>query len=235
MGADPGSAALALWLAEGAGYEALLRTEAARDGAERCFEAAQPIQPGDLVDRYLRGRGIALDRYPAALRLHAGLLHTESKKTWPCLVTKVTAGAGQLVTLHRTFLDPQTAGKAPVEPVRKILSSPRGGAVRLFDPGGNTLLVAEGIETTLAALVLSGWAYAGWAGLSTSGLVALQVPGRFRRIVIAADHDASGAGLRAAKTLAKRLLAAGRRVDIRQPPRVGTDWNDAILEPGEAA
>jgi phage/plasmid primase-like uncharacterized protein len=95
------------------------------------------------------------------------------------------------------------------------------------------LLVAEGIETTLAVLTLADWACAGWAAVSTAGLVTLQVPERFRQVVIAADNDLSSAGLRFAKTLAKRLRASGRRVDIHMPETAGTDWNDT-LQKGEA-
>jgi hypothetical protein len=235
--ADPEAAGRELWQAEGTGYDEMRRAAAAYDTAERCFQAAKPIERGDLADRYLRGRGIALEHYPAALRLHPALWHRESKKAWPGLIAKVTASNGQLLTVHRTFLNQETAGKAPVDPVRKLASSMRGGAVRLYDPGGDTLLVAEGIETALAALVLSRWSYTGWAAISTSGLVALHVPGRFCRVVIAADNDASGAGLRAAKTLAKRLRGVGRRIDIRLPNRNGADWNDVLIEmeQGEAA
>ena len=112
----------------GAGLDAMLRTEA----AERLFRAAKPIEHGDLADRYLRDhRGIVLEQFPAALRLHPGLFHRESKTTWPGLVAKVSApdGSGRLVTVHRLFLDPNGAGKAAVDPVRKLFSSMRGGAV----------------------------------------------------------------------------------------------------------
>lgn len=208
----------------------MLRTVSARVGAERCFQTARPLQRGDLVDQYLRGRGIALEQFPAALRLHPGLYHRESQKIWPCLVAKIVAGAGRFLTVQRTFLNSQTAGKAPVDPPRKLFSSMRGGAIRLFDPGSDTLLVSEGIETLLSALMLSNWSYAGWAAISTSGMASLAVPSRFRRVVIAADRDASGAELRAARALAKRLRAIGCRVDIRMPPRIGSDWNDMLTE-----
>jgi hypothetical protein len=224
--AGPDAQLLALCRAEEAGLDAALRTEA----AERLFQSAKPIEHGDLVDRYLRDhRGIALEQFPAALRLHPGLHHRESQNTWPGLVARVVVGAGRFLTAHRTFLSPETAGKAPVDPVRKLFSSMRGGAVRLFDPGGNQLLVGEGIETVLAALVLSSWSYAGWAAISTSGVVALQVPRRYHRVVIAADNDANGAGLRAARALAKRLRAAERRADILMPPQAGCDWNDFLI------
>ena len=227
--ADPEAAALALWQAERMGYDEMVRADAAYEAAARYFATAKPIERGDLADRYLRSRGVALEQYPAALRLHPALRHSESQQMWPCLVAKVTARDGRLTTLHRTFLDQQSADKAPIEPVRKLLGPMRGGAVRLFDPGGDTLLVGEGVETVLSALVLSAWSYTGWAAISTSGLVSLHVPDRFRRVVIAADNDANGAGLRAAKTLAKRLRAAGRRVDICPPPKIGIDWNNVLI------
>jgi hypothetical protein len=101
-----------------------------------------------------------------------------------------------------------------------------GGAVRLFDPGGDQLLLAEGIETTLAALVLAGWSLAGWATVGAFGMARLHVPWRFRRVVIGADHDR--AGLDAARALARRLRAEGRQTAIRPPPTSGDDWNDEL-------
>ena len=50
---------------------------------------------------------------------------------------------GNGIALHRTWLDPTTRDKAPVDQPRMLLSSPRGGAVRLHDRH-NTLLIGEG-------------------------------------------------------------------------------------------
>ena len=44
-----------------------------------------------------------------------------------------------------------------------------------------------------------------WATLSTSGLEQVQLPAQATRIIILADHDASGAGLRAAETTINRV------------------------------
>jgi hypothetical protein len=218
---------LAQWLAESACFDRHVREEIGRRSAEQCFNVAAPLQPSDLGDRYLRGRGIVLDQFPAALRLHPRLWHAESGQHLPATVAKVSAPNGSLRTTHRTWLNPETAEKAPVEPVRKLCSTMRGGAaVRLFDPGNDQLLVAEGVETTLAALVLSGWSLAGWATVCALGMKRVHVPWRFRRVVIAADHDR--AGIDAARALAMRLRAEGRRVDIRLPPNPGDDWNDEL-------
>jgi hypothetical protein len=219
---------LAQWLAESAGYDQHIRESAGRRSAEQCFNAAASLQSDDLVDRYLRRRGIAVVAFPEALRLHPSLWHAESRQHLPAIVAKVSAPNGELRTTHRTFLDPETAEKAPVEPVRKLCSTMRGGAaVRLFDFGGDRLLVGEGIETVLAGLVLANWSLSGWATVSALGVARLHVPWRFRRVVIGADHDRAGIG--AARVLAKRLRAEGRRVDIRLPANPGDDWNDELL------
>jgi len=68
-----------------------------------------------------------------------------------------------------------------------------------------------------------------WAALSTSGLVALALPPIVRRVVILADHDANGAGERAARAAAARWLAEGRLVRLALPPEPGSDFNDVLV------
>jgi putative DNA primase/helicase len=93
-------------------------------------------------------------------------------------------------------------------------------------PAAETLLIGEGIETALAAMQAT--AQPAWAGLSTSGMVALRLPPIVCTVVILADHDRSGAGERAARTAAQRWLAEGRRVRIAMPPEPGTDMADVL-------
>ena len=47
-------------------------------------------------------------------------------------------------------------------------------------------------------------------------------------VIIAADHDASGAGKEAARAAAQRWLAEGRRVRLAMPSKPGTDFNDVL-------
>ena len=93
-------------------------------------------------------------------------------------------------------------------------------------PAAETLLIGEGIETCLAAMQAT--AMPAWAALSTSGMVALVLPPIVRQVIILADHDANGAGERAARTAAQRWLAEGRSVRIAMPPEPGTDFNDML-------
>jgi phage/plasmid primase-like uncharacterized protein len=68
-----------------------------------------------------------------------------------------------------------------------------------------------------------------WAALSTAGMVALPLPPIAQDIIILADHDANGAGERAAYAAADRWLGEGRRVRIALPPVPGTDFADVLL------
>jgi phage/plasmid primase-like uncharacterized protein len=88
----------------------------------------------------------------------------------------------------------------------------------------------EGVESVLSVLQAAG--EGGYALLGTSGLKSNVLPDvyRTRRIVIAADNDASGAGQRAALEAARRLVEQQKFLDVRiaTPPRTGTDFNDRL-------
>lgn len=99
----------------------------------------------------------------------------------------------------------------------------RGGAVRLADPS-DVLMVGEGIETCLAAMLASG--HPAWAALSTSGLRGLDLPKDVREVIVLADGDEAGEA--AAQDCALRWRRQGRRVRIARPPH-GLDFNDLLL------
>src|SRR5690606_22113658 len=124
----------------------------------------------------------------------------------------ITDPEGRWMGLHRTYLT-DNASKADVRdpatreplPVKKMLSiapgACTGAAVRLADPSPDGLLVvAEGIETALAASHLSG--RPAWACLSAHGMESLQLPHPVCDVLIAADNDANRAGQNAARALA---------------------------------
>jgi hypothetical protein len=137
------------------------------------------------------------------------------------LVTRGYDGAP--LAIHRTFLARDGAGKAAVEPSKMMLGPCRGGAVRLAEPG-DVLMVGEGIETCLAAMLASG--HPAWAALSTCGLRALDLPKNVLDVIVLADGD--DAGETAARDCAFRWKGEGRRVRIARPPE-GMDFNDMLL------
>jgi phage/plasmid primase-like uncharacterized protein len=93
--------------------------------------------------------------------------------------------------------------------------------MRLY-PAGETLAVAEGIETALAVRLATGLPV--WAAICAGGMARLVIPDEVQLVVICADNDVSG--LDAAKTLARRLLVEQRRVKILIPDPPGADWAD---------
>jgi phage/plasmid primase-like uncharacterized protein len=140
------------------------------------------------------------------------------------MVARVDGPDGELSGVHRTWLARDESGiwqrrdRASLGPV--------GGAAVRLAPVAGTLLIAEGIETALAAMQAT--VQAAWAALSTSGLMALRLPPMVRTVIICADNDQNDAGQSAAYTAAQRWLAEGRRVRIATPPEPDTDFADVL-------
>jgi hypothetical protein len=191
------------------------------DGALAVWNAAVSAE-GSLVETYLAARKLCLP-LPHTIRFHPGLKH-RSGGVWPAMVALVTHGVDdEPLAVHRTFLAPDGSGKASVDPQKMMLGPCRGGAVRLA-PAGDVLMVGEGIETSLAAMQARG--LPAWAALSTSGLLALDLPSEVRAVIILADGDEAGKA--AARGAALRWKREGRRVRIAHPPE-GMDFNDMLL------
>jgi putative DNA primase/helicase len=134
-----------------------------------------------------------------------------------------------IVGIHRTYLRRDGSRKAdlPRNLQKRALGPIGGGAVRLGTPQrGEWLVVAEGIETTLAVMIAC--EIPGWAALSEGGIRALILPPEATHVIVCADHDTHGVGQRAAQDAAARWIAEGRRVRIALPPGPGTDFNDLL-------
>jgi hypothetical protein len=192
--------------------------------ARMIWDGATPIQ-GTVAETYLRGRGITAPLAPT-LRFHPDCWHHRSRQHLPAMVGLIEGAGG--FGIHRTYLRPDSKGKATVDPAKAMLGTCSGGAVRLSS-GPGPLVVCEGIETGLSLLsgLLAGPATV-WAALSTSGMRALHLPADPGALIIAADSDDGGAGHHAADALAERARGAGWGATLRPAPD-GMDWNDALL------
>jgi hypothetical protein len=189
--------------------------------ARSIWNASRPAA-SSAVARYLTGRGIEMDPWPASLRWHPSCPRPGGTRM-PAMVAAVEHADRGTVGIHRTYITPDDRRHD-----RASLGSIGGGAVRFGIPrAGEWLLVAEGIETALSVVVACG--LPAWAALSAGGICALVLPPEASHVVICADHDASGTGQRAAHEAAQRWLAEGRRVSIAIPPEPGTDFNDVLL------
>ncbi|MCC7462397.1 MAG: ATPase, partial [Gammaproteobacteria bacterium] len=130
------------------------------------------------AEQYLRGRGLAAPN-GADLLFHPDLANFETKAGYPAMLGLVRDGAGDVIALHRTYLqeDGESVRKADIAKPRMMLGRTGGGAVRLAPIGVDGVLgLCEGIETGLAVMTAC-HGLPVWAALSTSGLEqALLVP-----------------------------------------------------------
>ena len=196
------------------------------------YKATVPVEPGDLVHRYLAARGVDEVIYPPALRFGAALRDGEGGIR-PCMVAMVTGPDGKPVTMHRTFLRPDGSDKAEMAAPRKLMPGdvPDGSCIRLSDyVAGGPLGVAEGIETALAACAI--FQMPVWATINTALMRRWHPPEGCTEVAIFADNDPAYGGQCAAYALAHRL-ATGKApitVTVHIPKQVGTDWNDVYTK-----
>ncbi len=197
--------------------------------ALQIIERSRPIQTGDPVDRYLRGRQLEplTATWPPTLRLSI-LRHPETKREYPTMVGIVTNVANDSVGIHRTFLTDE-GRKADVSPVKMSFGPVGGGAVRLGIES-DTIVIAEGIESAIGAAMTFG--IVPWAALSTGNMVRLNIPRFVKHVIIAPDNDRNEAGYKAAKKLRKRIqdlqIKQNRiiEVTVKPPPSGQTDYAD---------
>ena len=91
-----------------------------------------------------------------------------------------------------------------------------GSSVHFGEPA-EALMVSVGIESALIIAVATQRTPT-WAALGATGLRTLQVPERVRTVSIYADFDPTDTIQESSFTLADRLRAEGRTVNVRIPP-----------------
>lgn len=200
-------------------------------------EGARPIVDGDLASLYFKHRYIDLPEYNSETIRFSNRVrcwtHEEGFFYLPAILCAVRDIDGNIVSLHRTYLDPNGNGKAPIPDPKRLMSPPtpgllRGAAIRLFE-AKETLGVAEGVETALACHIATGGLPV-WATVTANGMEALKVPEAVKRVVIFGDNDRSGCGQRVAEALKNRLVQEGKRVEKRIPAGEGRDFADELFD-----
>jgi hypothetical protein len=176
--------------------------------ARKIWMASRPIL-GTTAEAYLRARKITADLDPSSLRYHPALFYRDHPglpaQKLPALVAAVTNLRGEIMGVHRTWLDPMRNDKARVRSPRRSLGAILGDGVR-FGNAEEVVLVGEGIETVLS-LKSALPSLPMVAALSAGHLAAWEFPLSLRRLIIACDNDSAGrcAGCR----LTERAEAAG--------------------------
>jgi hypothetical protein len=170
---------------------------------------------GSPVEKYLRGRGITL--FPPSIRcgwrMHAGMVML------PTMTCSIQSPDGQIVAVQETLLT--LAGKKAAAAVTRINTGSLGfGAVRLATPG-EVLGLAEGVESALSAMQLTGVPC--WACLGAARMHRVDIPEHVRELHVFADNDQPG------RDAADRVVSEqrNRRVIVNYPLN-GIDWNDQL-------
>jgi putative DNA primase/helicase len=201
------------------------RTRWARQLWDRGYPAI-----GTLADAYLTSRGLPGLAASAAIRFLPSCRYPDGT-VWPAMLSAVTDVSGELVAVHRTFLDRDGLRKAPVTNAKLTLGPVAGCAIRL-DAAASQLVVGEGVESSASAGRLLG--LPSWAAISAGNLARhLLLPAEIRSVIIAADNDPRDAlgrqpGQQAASRAARRLRREGRRVRIALPDVAGRDFADLL-------
>lgn len=195
------------------------------------FKESEPASRENLVGQYLESRG--LKTVPESLRYHPKCWNSDVHKTLPAMIAVVHSPERVGMTMHRTYLDVVSAGKADVPSPKKLM--PRkagvedinGGAIRLFEPEERAIGVAEGIETAIACY--ERFCIPTWAVVSAGLMKSFTPPAGIDKIYIFGDNDLNFTGQIAAYTLASRLKneLKYKEVYVYIPEGPG-DWLDEI-------
>ncbi len=234
------------------------------------------IEPeGTAVRVYLERRGFPLDLIPVlpkCLRFHPALAYTVRGETgWetihrgPAMLAAVQGPDGMAAAVHRTWIDlGRPTGKARLIhpktgedlPAKKVIGSKKGGAIRLSGNSftSETMVMGEGIETTLSAMVAG--VYPGamfWAGVDLGNMAgrrqirgegmkfkgipdldddeAFLPPVCVKRLIYVMDGDSEPKMTRAKLEAGLRramVKRKGLRGQIAAAPR-GLDLNDVLM------
>jgi len=193
---------------------------------KRIWNETETVSKGDPVWLYLNRR-VGLELIPACLRYHPALPYIEGESVdyFPAMVALVSSHEKQGVGIHRIYL---TAGgeKAPVEKSKKLMAGkPLNGSSIKLCASGESLGIAEGIETALAAS--RKFSVPVWAAISANLLEQWMPPDGVNKVIVFGDNDASFTGQASAYALAKKLRIKGIYAEVRIPEQTGKDWADA--------
>ena len=176
-----------------------------------------------VVESYLVSRGLSM--FPEILRGHSRLPYFDEGRLLgqvPAVIAPVIGSDGSLQSAHRIYI----GDLDPRKKLMPVVDTITGAAVRLFEPG-ETIGVAEGVETAIACFELFG--VPTWAGITAGGLESFIPPAGVREVVIFPDNDANFTGQRAAFNLASRLTKEGYGARVEVPPETDTDWLDVLV------
>lgn len=193
------------------------------------WRRAQPLAGDDIASRYLRGRKIDMDQFPSSLRFVSNIPYFDDKRVvgyFQGMIANFRAPDNKSGILHRTYLE-EPGRKAAVPKAKMFMPGrvPSGGAVRL-GPIAETMGIAEGIESALAASIIHKIPV--WATLSAGALTKWKPPAGVKHVIIFADVDASFTGQTSAYQLATRLIRC-EWANVQKTERLGVEVRSPLF------
>lgn len=187
------------------------------------WNEAGPIA-GTLAEQYFANRSLQIFDGAADLRFHPRCKF--GLERLPCLVALFRdIETDEPKAIHRIALTQEAKA------IHKMMYGPvKGCAIKLSpdDAIRDTLAIAEGIETALAAAQLKYRPI--WALASAGGVRDFPVLKPVKCLAIMVDNDASGTGRAVAMECSQRWLKARREVFRFMPKREGQDMADIVRE-----
>ena len=225
------------------------------EALQALWAIAEQNRGHDCIKTYLHSRGLDVD---AIAPVVAALGFVEALDYWvqdnsgkwlvlgkyPAIIAKFESVEGELMGLHRTYLNADCTGKLQLADqftgrlldAKKMMAryqgSNTGTAIQLC-PVAEYLTVCEGIENGAAIYQESGLPV--WVCGSAGGMAAMALPSTIKQLFIFADTDANEAGIKAARRLESRAIAQGIEVRIWQSGMVSMDILDVVTTRKAAA
>ena len=225
------------------------------EALQALWAIAEQNRGHDCIKTYLPGRGLnvaAIEPIVSTLGFVAALDYwvQDDKDKWlvlgqyPAIVAKFESVDGELMGLHRTYLNAVCTGKLSINDpftgrlldAKKMMARYQGsntGAAIQLCPAAGYLAVCEGIENGAAIYQESGLPV--WACGSAGGMAAMALPSTVKQLFVFADTDANEAGIKAARRLESRAIAQGIEVRIWQSGVAGMDILDVVTARKAAA
>ncbi len=220
--------------------------EQRRRAAHRFFLEAVPIG-GTRAERYLLGRDIVfglLGKWPGALRFHPGMRCPVTHEPRPCLLAKVDGADGNLVTVHRTFLQVHADGRVtkadkknggPLDDAKVAFGAYAGGLISVWKgqsgkslrhlAAGEWVAMTEGVEDALTIAMVRP-AMRVVAAISLSNLANARFPDRLGGLYLCADNDVKPQPQETFRKARADLEARGIAVREVRPPTQFKDFNE---------
>jgi hypothetical protein len=202
--------------------------EAKRAEAVRLWNELWAIKPEHHAGKYLKARGLGSFIGHPSLRCISAQMHPTGFLR-PILAARVWHVEYGLCAVQYTYLKWDGSDRDRLfDPGRITHGALKGGAVWIGAPIYNEeVVVAEGLETLLSAMLLLNLRCGAAALGAWSHMKELMLPSNVRKVHIAADNDETGRST--ADQIAKLWRNRGLSVRVSYPEIVGKDFNDVLM------